>query len=281
MDRLTSGWTELHTTAAVAVLVICTTLLVGLTEPLPYSLVVAGAVAVTALVSLALTPLGGLTAGLAGAAAVIAAKQLTGGWTTEGFWTSLTETLAFLAVGVAVGWLGTRLRRADRGAPASATAPSAAHGSLGLLAADVAMARLEDETDRATRYRRPLSLVVVQSRIIDPSPSAETVDAAHRAVARLLESRLRATDVLFALTADRLGAILVETNRAGAWQVSGPLLEAMQDTRFVTRSDGRSHDLAEVVELEIGIATLGSRVRSAAGLLDLALTSITRREETA
>lgn len=279
MSRPTSAWTELHTAAAVTVVVTCSAMLVGLTETTPYSLIVAGAVALTAAVSLALSPLAGLTVGLAAAAAVIAAKQALDAWTGDTFWTSLTETVAFLAVGVTAGWLGSRLRRSGTTRPASSSdVPGAAHGSLGLLPADVAMARLEDETDRAGRYRRPLALLVVQASVTDRTASPEAIDAAHRAVARLLESRLRATDVPFALTRDRLGAILVETDRAGAWQVAGPMLESLQETRFVTRSDGRSHDLADLVDLELGIATLGTRVRSAAGLLDLALSSIVNGE---
>lgn len=278
MAQRISAWTELHSTVAVTVVVICLALLVGLMEPPPYSFIVAGAIATTAVVALALDPLGGLVAGLAGAAAVIAAKQLSGAWTADTFWTSLAETTAFLVVGVVAGWLAVRLRRADTPATDATTTFGPAYGSLGLLPADVARARLEDEVDRSSRHRRPLTLLVVQSRLTDGSISSEGVEAAYRSVARLLESRLRATDVPFALTRDRLGAILVETDRAGAWQVAGPLLESVHDTRFTTRSDGRTHELADVLDLDIGIATLGTRVCSAAGMLDLAIASITPRE---
>lgn len=280
MAPVTSGWTERHSAVALAMGAACAGALVGLVEPPPYGWIVAGAVALVAVSALATEALAGIVIGLVGAAALIGVKQMGGVWGAAWFWTSLLETLILLLVGMTSGRAGERLRESRRepARPAtSAAEPSreagtgAAFGSLGLLPADLALARLEEEVERAKAHERPLSVVLFAVKVTGEGLSHDAREAAFRAVGRAVESRLRDTDVPFALTESEFGAVLPEADTLGAWERVGPIMDACQVMSFRDRSVPAPRALADAVELRVGLAVLGVHGESAGGLLDAAI----------
>lgn len=228
------------------------------------------AVAAAALLALALDPFGGIVAGLAFAAGLIAVKRLEGAWDATAFGLSLAETLIIVGAGFTAGLAGRALRpRQERAIPDTTVGP--AFGSLGLLDHHVAMTRLEEEVARALDHRRPLSLLMLDADVVDASLDPAARAAALRAVARILESRLHERDVPFAIGHDRLGAILPEVTATEGWHRVGEVVDALGDAAFVRRATGEQVALADAVEIHVGLAQLGPAVASADALLDAAV----------
>jgi GGDEF domain-containing protein len=272
MVRLpTWGWTEQHTYAAAAMGVAVTGALAALLDDGRYPFWVAAAVGATAVVSLAFDAFGGLLVGLAAAAAVVAVKKAGGVWAPPAFWPSLGQTAALLATGLASGAAGSHLRRRPRVVAGPVATGDPGYGPLGLVAPDHALARLEDEVERARRHRRPLTLIRVDVDVVDGDSETDAL----RAVARILESRVRDTDVPFAFAPDSLGAILPETDSVAAWDVVGPIVDAVGQATYASFSDGADgadgrRRLSDAVQLQVRLATLGVHGDSADELVEAA-----------
>ena len=235
---------------------------------------VAVVVAVTAVVALFLDHFGGAVVGLAAAAVVILGRRISGSWDEEAFWLALLQTVALVATGIAAGRAGVALRRTATTPEGAATLPEPAFGSLGLLDADIALERLKEEVDRAHAHGRPLSLVVVDVHLLDPAMSREARRSAHRAVSRIFESRIGERDVPFALSEERLAAILPETSPAEAWDRIGSVLDAVAGGSFNIRSEENDRALADTVELAVGLAETGPGIVGADALLDAATAAL-------
>ncbi len=274
---MTVGWTERHTWVAAAFAIGFAGATAGIAEAEPVMFWVAGAVALAAIASLAVDAYGGIVIGLAVAAGLIAAKRLAGRWEPDAFTLSLAETLALVAVGASAGLAGSALRR--RAASGLEDAPAAVNpvfGSLGLLDHDVAMARLEEEYERARDHRRPLALLLLDTEIVDASLEAAEREAVLRAVARVLESRLHPRDVPFAEGPGRLGAILPEASVEDGWERLGHVLDALAEAGFTSRRTGTRRVLADAVDIRIGLAERGPATPSAQALLEAAAGGLDR-----
>jgi GGDEF domain-containing protein len=270
MRTLISGWTEQHVPIALALVVAALAGGVAVAEPGPYPLIGVAAVLGTALGALFLDAFGGLVVGVAFAAAMILSRRLTDQWTTETFRTALVLVISLLTLGWLVGMIATGLRERRTAEPGEDGAVAPAYGSLGLLTEDVARARLDDEVARARSHHRPLAVVVIGVYITDDGLDPIARDAAHRAVARLVETLLRDTDVPFALGPNELGAILPETSAAGAWDVVGPVLDAATRAAFTVRQQDERRSLVECAELSAGLAALTDQLTDARALLEIA-----------
>jgi GGDEF domain-containing protein len=236
-------------------------------------------VGLTALVSLTVDAFAGIVVGLAGAAALIAAKRLTGRWDAGAFELSLIETLALVAVGGAGGRVGAALRPrgADEAYVPRVLAP--AFGSLGLLPQDVAMLRLEEEVDRARAHRRPLTVVIVDSEVVKPAPDDVARDQALRAVARIFESRVLDRDLPFAISTTRLGAVLPETSALEGWVRVGAILDAIAAASYTSRGSGGRRPVTDALQVHVGLAELGPDITSADALLDAATAGAEQQRE--
>lgn len=273
---MTSGWTDSHRRVAVAFIVGFSATLVGLAEDGDATVWVVAAVAAVAVASLVTDAVGGLVVGLAAAAAVIGARRVVGPWGPEVFWWSFVQTAALLATGVASGVAGTALRHvggAD-GERAASLVPEPVFGSLGLLDGDMALARLEEEVERAIGHGRPLTLALFEVEVIDDSLDGDGRRAAFRSVARALEGRLGDQDVPFATAFDRLGAILPETDVLAAWERVGRVLDAVTQGYFTVRADGSLHRLSDAARVHVGLADLDRRTGNGAALLDAATVAV-------
>lgn len=235
---------------------------------------VAVAVAVTAVTAVYLEQFAGAVVGLAAAAVVILGRRIAGSWDDDAFWLALVQTLALVGTGIAAGRAGVALRRGPTGPARDALLPEPVFGSLGLLDADIALERLEEEVDRAQAHARPLSLVVIDVHQLDPRTAPEVRHGGLRAVSRIFESRIGHRDVPFALAEDRLAAILPETSAGEAWDRIGMVLEAVAGGTFSVRAEDIDRSLADTVELAVGLAESGPGIVGADALLDAATAAL-------
>ena len=276
----TWAWTEAQ--RSVAVLAAGTAATGGLAAAAssPYDVVGVLSAALTVAAALTVGALGGLAAGLGGAALVIAARRIGGAWTPDDLPLALALTAAFLFLGWLAGAAGKQLRQRGAEAPVAAgTAP--AFGSLGLLPADLAQARLDEEITRARRHRRPLTLVLLRIRITEDGLSEGARRAALRTSARLVESLLPETAVPFALAADEVGAILPETDEAGAWELLGPVVDAASRASFSVRESDERRSLVDCAALQAGLLPLTRQHDDAEAVLTALRLSVSETEPTA
>ena len=166
------------------------------------------------------------------------------------------------------GFTGSRLRRATGDVHRSAWEPT--NGSLGLLGADAGMARLEEETRRARRNGRPVTLALLE--IVTPAAdlSAEERGAVCRTAARIIESRAGEDDLPFALAQNRVGIIFPEIGAPAAWDAVGHVLEACSTAEFTFGSERAPRKLLELAELDVGISQYGPGRDTWQTLLDAA-----------
>ncbi len=274
MRRPISAWTEAHTRVALLLVVALVGSFAGSLEPRPLPYWVAAAVAVSAATALAFDAFGGALVGLVVASGLVGVRRLTGAWEPEMFWVLLLETSAIVGVGVMAGLAGDALRRHGADGEARTGPMEPVFGSLGLLDRDVALIRLEEEVERARDHRRPLTLLLIETDITDDRLGPEAREMAHRAIARIVESRMRDDHVPFAASLDRLGSVMPETTTADAWQYVGEILDAVADARFMDRSAGTQRRLGDAVEIHVGLAGVGPSCSSPDALLDAATTAL-------
>ena len=265
MARVTTDWTDQHISVVGALLTASITGGLAALGEGSYALWGLGALLLTILGAMATDAFGGIVAGFVGAAVVIGARQLGGAWTTADFALALALTVCLVVVGWATGVATVRMRPPlDVRALADA---GPAFGSLGLLPAPLALARLDEEVARARRHGRPLTVVLVSAETIDPALSDAAVDALHRTVARLVESLVPETAVPFALAPDEVGAILPETDEHDAWELLGPVVDAAGRASFTVREQDERRALFECAELHAGLVSLSDDAPDADRLL--------------
>lgn len=274
MRALTPAWTERHTAVAVAMATGTAAQLVALGEDGPVAWWVAAAVAVTALGALAFDGWGGALVGLFVAVGLVAVRRATGHWSAEVFWPAALETAACIGLGACSGAAGSLLRR--RGGATTGSLFHPVHGSLGLIGAEAALGRLEEELARGRRLQRPVALVLLDIEPTDSSLPAEGRTAARRAVARLVESRVAEQDVPFALAEDRLGVICPETSPTMVWEMVGRVLESLRTATFTFGTDRTARALVDAVDVTVGIAHQSEKRATAADVLDDAVAVLTR-----
>lgn len=271
MHRPTWGWTRRH--LLVGLLLVCAlgTSMVGLLEPAPIPLWIAAAAAACVLFSLAFDAYGGILVALVCASFLVGARKLTGLWTSDVFVTAAIETGALLLVGAVAGAVGRMLRVGSTTATRSWSMLEPVYGSLGLIGPDAALARLEEEVERATKHRRALSVVIFDAHLRRTDLDEQGRSAALRAVARIVETRAGDVEVPFALAADRVGWILPEVSSARAWEAVGVALDAVAEARFTFGTARTRQPLDDAVDIQVGITQLGPGRDTAEALLDAAV----------
>jgi hypothetical protein len=268
--QLISGWTRQH--ARISALVATTVAggALAVQERWPFSLIVCATVLGTVTAALFVDAFGGIVVGVAGAAIVIAVKRAAGDWTVDGFLVSLGTTVTLVAGAWLAGLVSSDLHGRTPRSSYEDEVLSPAYGSLGLLDCDAAMARLEEEIARANAHHRPLSVAVVEVRLNEAALDETARRSAERAVARLMETLVRDTDVPFAVRPHVLGVIMPEADRGMAWEVLGRVLDAATDAAFTVRERNERLKLGDCAELHAGIVALSKKIPTAEKLIETA-----------
>jgi diguanylate cyclase (GGDEF)-like protein len=184
-----------------------------------------------------------LLSGLAAAAALVAG-HLAGGLAALGGSpepSGLRGLAGLLAVAaaaclVAQGALGVALRRRLEDAEARATAGAGTDDLTGAANRRQVLERLSDELGRARRYRRALSVALLDVdglARVNAAVGTDGGDAVLRAVAGAVRAELRRSDVVGRLRDDELLVVLPETEGAGARVIAERLREAVGRLRVL------------------------------------------------
>ena len=265
MARVTTDWTDQHISVVGALLSTAITGGLAALGEGQYALWGLGALLLTVAGAMATDAFGGIVFGFVGAAVVIAARRLGDDWTAADFAFSASLSFCLVVVGWATGMASVRMRPALEVRALGDAEP--AFGSLGLLPAPLALARLDEEVARARRHGRPLTVVLVSVEITDEALTHAGRSAVHRTVARLVESLVPDTAVPFALGPAEVGAILPETDEQEAWQLLGPVVDAAGRASFTVREADERRSLVDCAELHAGLVSLSEDTPDADRLL--------------
>lgn len=275
-------WTELHTGAALLAVTAAAASAAVMTQSGTARPVLVGLVVLTVVAGLLTDGFLGLGVGVATASAAVLTIQRLGTWDNAHFTTLVVVVAALVVLGCVAGLLGASARahrRAlERGRPADV---QPAMDSLGILPADVAELRADEEIARARRHHRPLTVLT-----LDVAPRSDGADgaadaaseaalhASRRAVARLVEHRLRRSDAPFALDAGLVAAVLPETDARGGEALAELLLQEAPLMSVRDRGHGGAVEVGSVAAVRCGVVELADRHTSARDLLDEARRSL-------
>ena len=271
--RVTTAWTEAHSTVAAAVATAALSGFAVVYQPAPMHLPVIGVLLVCVLLSLLTNGFVGLSVGLVGAAAVVALHRWLGTWHSLDFVPTLVVAVLVVGASWTAGACGAQLRDLWQrmGAPTEG-----AGGSLGLFSREAAEFRLSEEVGRAWDFSRPLSVAMINLRFHDGVEWADRA-AASRAVGRLVESGLSDVDTPFDNTAGRssasadngnpvghgdaeFGALLPERSSADAWQAIGPIVASARTATYVVRDPATDQpdrrNLLDISDISVGVVAL-------------------------
>ncbi|WP_029212060.1 hypothetical protein [Arsenicicoccus bolidensis] len=262
-------WTELHTGAALLAVTAAAASAAVMSQSGAARPVLVGLVVVTVVAGLLTDGFLGLGVGVATAAAGVVTIQRLGTGDNAHFTALVMIVGALVVLGWVAGLLGASARahrRAlERGRPADV---QPALASLGLLPADVAELRADEEIARARRHDRPLAVVALEVEPRSADVDEALLQATRRAVARLVEHRLRRSDAPFALDAGSVAAVLPETDERGAAALAGLLVQEAPVLSVRDRGRGGAVEVGSVATLRCAVVELAGRHTTASDLLD-------------
>jgi hypothetical protein len=124
--------------------------------------------------------------------------------------------------------------------------------AIGLIKPTIGLLRLKEETDRAIRFRRPFSFILILLR-----PSAEqqwkTGErlSIMRAAATTVKNVTRAMDIPFLVCEDKIALILPDTEINGANKALNKILRQMMSTYILTNT-GKSEPMQNHAQIRYG-----------------------------
>ncbi len=186
-----------------------------------------------------------------------AIKRSIGGWTEELLIPNLLEVTLLLSI----AWIAGTFR--DRQASFwNAYAEKELRlrpvqledQAIGLLVPSLGRMRLDEEEERAFRYHRPLSLLLLHLQTYSHQPwEPRDLQMVLKAVSAALKDAALDTDIPFLVESNRMGLILPETDSFGIQSVLDRLTTNLQNLRFV-KATGESIPLAGRAQLRYGYA---------------------------
>lgn len=274
MGRRIPGWTDRHTRVAVAGALAFIAVGAAFAEQPSQGLLLVAAAATVFILGLVWDSWVGIIIGLGGAAVVIFIRQWAGRWLPADFLLAAVQSAALVGTGWAAGTAGRMLRAPRGGNTDDGVRVAPAFGSIGMLPAELALVRLEEEVARASSYRRPLSLAILEVESVEPDLDEASRAEIFRALARLTETMLREIDVPFLFAADRIGAILPETGAVAAAVASGRILEAVSAGRFSDRRRQSRRALTDAVAVRLAVVSMSPTLSTAGELVDRATSTL-------
>lgn len=145
----------------------------------------------------------------------------------------------------------------------------ATHDPLtGLYNRNVLEKRLNEEADRAARYKHLLSLLMIDLddfKLINDTYGHRAGDIVLSNFAKLLEKSFRKTDYVARYGGEEFVIILPETPQVKAEELAERLRQQVSKKPFLIEKDTQIN-----ITVSIGIATFPEQAKSSEGLLDLA-----------
>lgn len=271
---------------ALGLVVIAATLLVVRINPFEISLAYLGLLAGVIIVGLMTNLWGGVAASAVGVFAMILINQYAGIYPRENRMINIASELAvFLLVGPLAGMLSGAIEAVQRQANhwlARAEQQTVHDEALGTLKPEWGKLRLDEETLRAAKFGRPLSVVLLQLEASPESMAAKSIPRSERlgalqAVIRLVRATTQPPVVSSYLGNDQVLVILPEHTADQAYQVVTELQVRLASAVYFPAARGAQpltdkslgKPLAQWGHLHTGIASL-SGAETGEALLALA-----------
>jgi hypothetical protein len=185
----------------------------------------------------------------------ISTKQVIGVWSPDRLYFNLLEIILAAAAFVINGHYHEKLKAHfidDQGERQKLKLLDLEDTSVGLIKSAIGLLRLREETDRALRYRRPFSLVLILIR-----PVSETTWSDHkrfavmRAVATTIKEATRNMDIPFLLSPEKIALILPDTEINGVNKVLNNLLGKLISSKVIS-DEGKSTPLQNDAQIRFG-----------------------------
>ncbi len=209
-------------------------------------------------------------------AAWFGAKQAIGVWHEAHFAFNLLEIALGMAAFALAGLLHDRMRELVSFLTESESKLQQLDledVSVGLLKRSIGLVRLEEEQERALRFRRPLSLVLVNVEPCAGSWQGMDPAAAMRSAASAVKDTTRRADIPFLVQQATIGVILPETGPAGAIKVVDHIRQKLPSARII-KANGSTERLSDWVRFSIGVASFLGEAEHAPGMLEAAERSL-------
>ena len=212
----------------------------------------------------------------------ITAKQTMGVWSEVKLYLNLLEIALAIATFFVVGYYHEQLRahfneyRADKQKLRLLDLEDIA---IGLIKPAIGLLRLKEETDRALRYRLPISFLLI---LVRPNPGTTWENrerlAVMRAAATTLKAATRAMDIPFLVSEGKIGLILPNTEINGTQKVINNILRKMTSTRVINH-DGSSDLLQDHAQIRFGFGAFKGYSNEPVDLMEAAERSVQKNIE--
>jgi len=187
----------------------------------------------------------------------VATKQFIGAWSRSNLLFNVVETL-LLAITLAMsGYYYDQLQdyfEQFAQAEQQLKILDLEDTDVGLIRPAIGLLRLREETDRAMRFRRPISLVLIH---IQPKASLSWDSkqrlSVMRAVATTLKDTTRVQDIPFSLDTERIALILTDTEINGTNKVINNIQRKLLNSKAIT-PDGSSELLQQSAIIRFGFS---------------------------
>jgi hypothetical protein len=212
----------------------------------------------------------------------IAAKQFIGAWSKDNLTFNLLETFLMAGVFGLSGHYHDTLRKyfdAYNDAKQRLNVFDLEDTSVGLIRPAIGLLRLKEETDRAARYKRPLSFALILAL---PKPGLEwdlnERLSVRRAIATTVKDTTRVLDIPFSFNDEKIALILTDTEINGTNKVINNIQRQLNASRIITRT-GSSESLQEHAQIRFGYSVFLGYSSKAFDMMEAAELSLKRNIE--
>jgi len=185
----------------------------------------------------------------------IVAKQFIGAWSKDNLTFNLLETFLTASVFSLSGYYHDALRMyfdEYNDAKQRLQVFDLEDTSVGLIRPAIGLLRLKEETDRAIRYKRPISFALILAL---PKPGQEwdlsEQLSVMRTIATTVKDTTRMLDIPFSFSSDKIALILTDTKVNGTNKVINNIQRQLNSSRIITRN-GSSESLQAHAQIRFG-----------------------------
>jgi hypothetical protein len=212
----------------------------------------------------------------------IATKQFIGAWSQNNLLFNIMESFLMAATYVAIGQYHDRLKTHFHeydDAKQKLKLLDLEDISVGLIKPSIGLLRVQEESERAMRFGRPMSLVLILTVPAPSNGSANSQIAAMRSIATAVKSATRTLDIPFLVNEEKIALILTDTEINGANKVINNIQRRLIESRIIIQ-DGRSEPLQQHARIRSGYGVFLGHSRKPFDIMQAAERSLQRNIET-
>lgn len=212
----------------------------------------------------------------------IATKQFVGAWSEHNLLFNITETVLMVITYLVVGTYHDRVKThfQEYGeAKQKLKLLDLEDVTVGLIRPSIGLLRVQEESERALRFGKPMSLVLILAIPASNNGSAISREAVMRSIAIAVKSATRTLDIPFLVNEEKIALILTDTEINGANKVINNIQRRLIDSRIIT-TDGRSEPLHQHARIRNGHGVFLGYSHKPFDIMQAAESSLRRNIET-